>query len=118
MLLAYLYNFNIVIAFVLSVLFIILINGVKAISLSVMAFKLRDEVNTAEYSVIVNATASLAGGVAPTVIGKIIDIRGWSVSYFVIFATALFVTLLLIVTDVFVRRAKSKKSQTFEFAFK
>ena len=111
LLLAFFYNVNVIVAFVLSVAFVVVINGVKAISLSVMAFKLRDEVNTAEYSVIVNATASLAGGVAPTAVGKIIDSFGWSASYFAIFAVALVVTLSMIVADTLVKNAKLKKGQ-------
>ena len=109
LLLAFLYNLNVIVAFALSVAFVVLINGVKAIILSVMAFKLRDEVNTAEYSVISNATASLAGGVAPTAVGAIIDYQGWSVSYLVIFAVSLFVALAIAVTDFLVVKTKSKR---------
>ena len=63
-----------ILALVLSIVYIVLINGVKSIPLDFMAFKLRDVVNTAEYTVISNAAASLARGVAPTVWGKIIDV--------------------------------------------
>lgn len=113
LLLAFFYDVNAVFAFVLSVIYIIVVNGVKAITLSIMAFKLRDVVNTAEYTAISNATASLAGGVAPTVIGKIIDSFGWRVSYFTVFGVTLFVVAALIVVDWIARKNdKSKQKLT------
>jgi sugar phosphate permease len=111
LLLSFLYNVNVIVAFVLSVVFVIVVNGVKAIVLSIIAFKLREEVNTAEYCVISNATASLAGGIAPTVVGSIIDSHGWSVSYLVIFAISLFVFVSIAVTDAVVVRAKKKNEK-------
>lgn len=110
LLLSFVYDSVLLVAFVISAAFVVLINGVKAISLSVMAFKLRNEVNTAEYSVIVNATASLAGGIAPTVAGKIIDNGGWSAYYLAIFAVCLAVTLTLLITDALVRKRKVKEN--------
>lgn len=111
LLLSFLYNVNVIVAFVLSVVFVIVVNGVKAIVLSIIAFKLREEVNTAEYCVISNATASLAGGIAPTVVGSIIDSHGWSVSYLVIFAISLFVFVSIAVTDAVVVKAKKKNGK-------
>ena len=104
LLLAFFYGSSIIFSFVLSVIYIITVNGVKAVVLSVMAFKLRDVVNTAEYSLISNATASLAAGIAPTVFGKIIDSYGWGVYYFTTFGTTLFVVIFLIFLDLAVRR--------------
>ena len=111
LILAFFYDVNLIFAFVLSVFYIIAVNGVKSIALSIMAFKLRDVVNTAEYTAISNATASLAGGVAPTVVGKIIDSHGWSVSYFVVFGVTLFVVATLMVIDVFIRKNDKSKQR-------
>ena len=104
--LAFFYSKSLILAFVLSVVYIILINGVKSIGLSVMAFKLRGVVNTAEYTAIANAVASLAGGVAPTVVGKIIDGYGWNVSYFAVFAVTALVLVAMVVIDIMVRKAQ------------
>ena len=108
LLLSFLYDANVILAFALSVVFVIVINGVKSIGLSVMAFKLRNEVNTAEYSVISNATASLAGGIAPTVVGSMIDSWGWSASYLVIFAVALAIFAFVTITDFVIVAAKKR----------
>ena len=111
-LLAFFYDKNVIFAFVLSVIYIIAVNGVKAITLSIIAFKLRCVVNTAEYTAISNAIASLAGGLAPTIIGKIIDSHGWSASYFSVFGVTLGVVLVLIVVDTIVRK-NDKSKQMF-----
>ena len=111
LILAFLYDLNLVFAFVLSVVYIILVNGVKAITLSIMAFKLRNVVDTAEYTAISNAVASLAGGVAPTVIGRIIDVTSWETSYFVVFGVTLVVVAALVAVDIIVRKNNKSKQK-------
>jgi sugar phosphate permease len=109
LILAFVYGYNAIVTFVLSVIYIIFVNGVKAIGLSVMAFKLRGEVDTAEYTSITNAVASLAGGVAPTVAGKIIDAEGWRASYFAVFAMTLASVLAMICVDAIARKNRKSK---------
>jgi MFS family permease len=114
LILAFLYGKSAIFTFVLSVIYIVCVNGVKSIALSVMAFKLKDVINTAEYSAICNATASLAGGIAPTIIGKIIDEYGWSTSYFAVFGVTLAAVIVLIIVDMAViKNNKRKENYTF-----
>ena len=107
--LAFFYGSSAILTFVLSVIYIVAVNGVKSIGLSVMAFKLKDVVNTAEYTAISNAIASLAGGIAPTAIGFVIDGFGWKVSYLAVFGVTLGVVIALMGVDIVVRKIDKSK---------
>lgn len=108
LLLALFYSSNLAVALVLSIIFVVVSNGVKSIVLSVMAFKLRKVINAGAYSAIANAVASLAAGIAPTVIGKIIDGSGWTAAYLTVFGLCVFVAAALFVIDIVVRRNYKK----------
>jgi MFS family permease len=101
---AFFYNVNIFLALGLSLVFVIFANGVKAIVLSVMAFKMRKVMNAGAYSAISNAVASVSAGVTPTIIGAIIDNYGWQASYFVTFGIVAVTFVLMVIIDVAVRR--------------
>lgn len=101
---AFVFNLNIIVALILSLLFVIGANGVKAICLSVMAFKMRKVMNAGAYSCISNAIASVAAGVTPFVIGAIIDNYGWQAYYVVTFALCVLVLVAMLIIDLFVRR--------------
>lgn len=107
LLLAFLYDASALLAFVLSALFVILMNGVKTMSMTVAAFKMRREVNTAQFCVIANAAGSLSAAIAPTATGKVIDEFGWSVSYLAVFGLAVALVILFVGADLV-----SKKRQT------
>ena len=98
------------IALTLSVAFIVVANGVKAIVLSVITFQMKEQINAGAYSAIANAIASISGGVTPTIIGKIIDVAGWETAYFVIFALIGAIIASLIVIRILVRRSKKEVS--------
>ena len=85
-LLYFLYDFNVIVALILVIAFVIISNGIKAIAVSIIAFKMKRELNTASFTAIANAIASIAAGVAPTVTGAIIDVAGWQTAYLTIFA--------------------------------
>ncbi len=102
--LAFVFNLNIILALVLSLFYIVFANGVKAIALSVTAFKMRKVMNVGAYSAISNAVASVSAGVTPTIIGAVIDNYGWQASYFVTFGLTALVVLLMLLIDVAVRK--------------
>lgn len=111
LLLAFFYKVHVILALVLTIIFVVLTNGVKSIALSVITFKMRKHINSGAYSAISNAIASIAAGVTPTMIGSVIDNSGWKTAYFVTFAVALTLTLSLIVIDVIVRKADKARHQ-------
>ena len=108
LLLVFFHGTNIFLALALLIIFIVVANGVKAIVLSVITFKLRKVMNAGAYSAISNAIASLAAGVTPTIIGGIIDTSGWATSYLVTFGLCAVVAVALFVIDIFVRREYKK----------
>ena len=108
-LLAFFYDSNVFVALSLTIIFIVVANGVKAIILSVMTFKLRYEINAGAYSAISNAVASVSAGVTPTVIGSIIDNAGWGAAYWTTFGIVMVVVACIFVIDVFVRRSYYKR---------
>ena len=103
LLLAFFYDLNVWFALVLSVAFVVIANGVKAIVLSVMTFKMRDMINAGAYSAISNAIASISAGVTPTVIGRIIDASGWRAAYFTTLGVASFIILALVIINLIVK---------------
>lgn len=108
-LLAFLYDFNLFVALGLSVVFVVLANGVKSIVLGVMAFKMRKVMNAGAYSAISNAVASIAAGVTPTLIGAVIDgPGGWAAAYWVTFGVCALIVVALFVIDIIVRRDYKK----------
>ena len=108
-LLSLFYNLNVFLALILSILFVIIANGVKAIVLSVMTFRMRKQINTASYSAISNAIASISAGVTPTVIGAVIDTHGWSVAYWTLFGVVVLVVASLVIIDVLIRKGYRKR---------
>lgn len=107
-LLALFYDSNIFVALALSIIFIVIVNGVKAIVLSVLTFRMRRQINSGSYSAISNAVASISAGVTPTIIGSIIDNAGWAAAYWVTFGITAFVIISLVIIDVFIRRSYRK----------
>ena len=107
-LLYFFYSFNVLLFLALTVIFVIVANGVKAIVLSIMAFKLRKIINAGSYSALSNAVASASAGISPAVIGWVKDVAGWSTVYLVILGIILFIIVSMIVIDFFVRKNYKK----------
>ncbi len=108
LLLAFFYNVNLVVALLLVLAFIILANGIKAIALSVLVFKMKNQLNTAAFSAISNAVASIAAGIAPTVMGAIIDFAGWSVAFFTVFIVTILTFTITFIVYLKVNRLRKK----------
>ena len=108
LLLIFFYNAHVLFALVLCLIFVVLTQGVKAIVLSVLPFKMKEQINVAGYSALVNAVICISGGVAPMLIGKIIDEWGWSTAYGVIFVLVVGAISLLIFMKAFLKQSKNK----------
>lgn len=79
------YDLNLIVTIVVLLVYLIMINGGRVFFSSIMAFRMRRSLNAGAYSAITNASASVAAGVAPTIIGFIADLGGWGVSFFSLF---------------------------------
>ena len=107
-LLALFYQVNLFLALGLSIVFIVIANGIKAIVLSIMSFRMRKFINAGAYSAISNAVASISAGVTPTIIGRIIDVSGWAAAYWVTFGLVAVIIVGLVAVDIYVRREYRK----------
>lgn len=101
---AFFYKISWILALTLSIVYVVIANGIKAIILSVMAYKMRSVMNAGAYSAISNSIASVSAGVTPTIMGKIIDVSGWSTAYFATFGLTVVVFIALIFIDIAVRK--------------
>ncbi|MBE7061318.1 MAG: MFS transporter [Clostridiales bacterium] len=96
--LVFLYDTHWIVLLLLSAAFVCIANGVKQVVLSIVAIKLRTEVNAGSLSTISNAIASLAAGVIPTFVGAIIrpnpdlEVYNWTGGYI----TALIITTVAV----------------------
>jgi MFS family permease len=107
-LLAFFYQVNMFLALGLSIVFIVIANGIKTIVLSIMSFRMRKFINAGAYSAISNAVASISAGVTPTIIGRIIDVSGWAAAYWVTFGLVAVIIIGLVAVDIYVRREYRK----------
>ena len=114
LLLAFFYKVNVILYLLLAVAFVVLANGIKSITLSIMVFKMKNQINTGSYSAISNAIASLAAGVAPVVIGAIKDASGWVACYWVIFFVVAIVVLLLVLVRWLLTKENNKENKKIE----
>lgn len=102
------YSTNIVLVIVLLLLFILLGQGSRTVFGGVLAFKLRDKINSGAYIATTNAVASLAAGIMPPIAGLIIDscsgFSGYGKLFFVVsviyLAFILTLSLLLYFTKI------------------
>jgi sugar phosphate permease len=108
LLLAFFYQVNVILYLVLAVIFVVLANGIKAIVLSVVAYKMKSQINVASYCAISNAVASLSAGITPVVIGAIKDAHGWMAGYFVSFGVIVFSIILITIINVLIKNKKVK----------
>lgn len=107
-LLAFFYQVNVILYLVLAVIFVVLANGIKTIVLSVVAYKMKAQINVASYCAISNAIASLSAGITPVVIGAIKDEHGWMAGYFVSFSVIVFCIGLLVIINALIKNKKVK----------
>ena len=107
--LAFFYKASLILTLALTLIFVVLANGVKAVGLSIITFKMRKQLNSGAYSAISNAAASVSAGVTPTLIGTVLDNFGWKSAYLVTFTITLIFLIALIIVDLLVRKANKKR---------
>lgn len=104
LLLTLFFEVNIILSLILFITFLLIVNGARTISLSIVALKERSVVDTGVYTTAVNALASIAAGIAPKFLATIIDnpalstIQSWRISFTIVLVAtvALSITLLLL----------------------
>ena len=111
LLLAFFYKANVILTLALTIVMIILTKAVQTIAMSVITFKMRKQINAGAYSAITNAIASLAAGTTPTILGGIIDTKGWQTAYATVFAImVVFIVAMIVVNFIVCRLDKKRKA--------
>lgn len=89
----FVFNINAILALIVLIIYLIIIQGLVTMVFSVISYKLGGYINAGAHSGLMNAAGGFSAGVAPPIIGAIIEKSGWQFSYIIIFAITLVVTL-------------------------
>ncbi len=73
MLIALFFDSNIILSLTLLVLYLVVVNGGRSVSLSIAALRMREKIDTGVYTTLINAAASIVAGLAPKLITSILD---------------------------------------------
>ena len=107
---------SVVLSIALLLLYLVLTNGGRSISLSIIALKLRDKIDTGVYSTLVNAAASIATGVIPKLFTALVDnpafspVQNWTNSFIVLTVANAIVVAILICLIFLIKRVNEKKN--------
>lgn len=113
----FVFDKSVIAALVLIVLFLLLANGGRSVSLSVAALKMRTKIDTGVYSTIVNAVASVASGVTPKIITSILDreslsvTESWRISLGIIFLVNLVAVVALMLIILWIKLVNGRKGK-------
>ncbi len=107
---------NVVISLAAVVLFIVFVNGGRSVTLSIASIKMRKKIDTAVFSTAVNAISSIASGISPKFVTKILDnttyttVESWRMAFLVIvlwnMATVFALALLVMLVKLINRKRK------------
>lgn len=117
-LLLLLFDSNVVIALGLILIFLILVNGGRSISLSIAALRMRRKIDAGVYSTLVNSVASIAAGVAPKVITRILDdnslttVESWRMSFLILLICNVAIVALLALLALWIKLANRNRDVT------
>ncbi len=107
--LAFTYKLNVVYAILVCVTFICFTQGFKTLYNAVVTYEVKDVVEPGKYSLLFNASASVAAGCSPTVMSLIFENFGWKFS----FMSLTVASIILVFTFILVK--KSQKNMLFGY---
>jgi hypothetical protein len=109
------YDSHIIVSMAILLSFLIVCNGARMITMSIIALKMRKKINTGVLSAALNAAASLASGIAPRVIASILDnesfgvSESWQNSFILIFALNFVIVAAILLIELWVYLINRKK---------
>ena len=103
------YGINMIVSLIVIVVLLNVVHGARNIFSSITAFKMRKQINSGAFCALTNSAASLGAGIAPTIIGAIIDSVGWQMSYLTIFAVDGVIVAILVVLSLIVNANLKKQ---------
>ncbi len=109
-LMIFLFNVNVILSLIIVCLYLIIIQGAITIVFSVISYKLSEYVNAGAHSGLMNAAGGISAGIAPPIVGAIIECNnGWQLSYVTLFTITLIITLSILILLVLLRKNANKK---------
>ncbi len=104
----FIFNSNVIISLAVLIIYLIIIQGAITIVFSIISYKLCDYISAGAHSGLMNAAGSFSAGIAPTIIGAIIQFSGWQISYLVIFIFTFIITIFIGVILLLLNKTKKK----------
>ena len=110
------FDSSVAVALILILIFLVLVNGGRSISLSIAALRMRRKIDAGVYSTLVNAVASVAAGVSPKIITRLLDdsslstAESWRLSFLIILLINVGIILILALLAIWVKLINRKKS--------
>lgn len=106
----FVFNVNIILSLSVLIIYLIILQGLVTIIFSVISYKLSDYINAGAHSGLMNAGGALAAGIAPPIIGAIIESAGWQTNYVFIFGFTFFVAIISAVLLLIFKKKKLKRN--------
>ena len=100
---------SVIASLIFIVLFIVFVNGGRSVTLSIASLRMRKKIDAGVFSTAVNATSSIASGLSPKIITRILDnadyttIESWRISFLVIVLWTMSVTVLSVLLVLLVK---------------
>lgn len=109
-LMIFIFNVNLVLSLIIVCLLLIILHGAITIVFSVISYKLSDYVNAGAHSGLMNAAGGISAGLAPTLVGAIIECNnGWQLSYLTLFIITLITTIFIAILLVLLNKNRKRK---------
>ena len=108
------FEVNVILSLVLLVLYLVIANGGRSVSLSIAALRMRKRIDVGVYSTLINAGASIVAGLAPKLVTSILDreelsvTESWREAFSSVFLWNLVIVLFLVLMIVFVKLLNRK----------
>ncbi len=83
--LIFVFNSNIILATLILVIYIVFMQATVTIIFSVLPFKIGAGINTGALASLMNAAGGYSAGLAPMILGKVIELNGWQTYFIIIF---------------------------------
>ncbi|MBR1983117.1 MAG: MFS transporter [Clostridia bacterium] len=116
LMLVFAFEYSAIFSLIIFIIFLIIINGARTITLSIVGVKQRSNIDSGTFITAVNVFSSLSSGVAPKLISMIIDnenlstILSWRIS-FIIIAVAVFTLSVFCLLSGLIVNKKNRKLQ-------
>ena len=112
--LVFAFEYSAIFSLVMFIIFLVIINGARTISLSIAGLNQRSNVDSGTYITAVNVFSAIASGVAPKLLSMIIDsenlstILSWRISFIIIAVAVLTLSIFCLLSDLIVNKRNKK----------